>query len=115
MLKHLKDVADGKTTIGHKRSSKWPGVRHNHLKLNPTCALCGGTEKLEVHHIEPFHLHPELELDPGNLITLCEGNSKVTCHLWLGHLGNYKKINPNVVEDCVHFGKRFAKDEQPQS
>jgi 5-methylcytosine-specific restriction protein A len=95
----LKELQEGKEPL-HKRSSHWPTVRKNHVKNNPTCALCEGTKKLEVHHIKPFHLHPELELDPDNLITLCEdkGNG-VYCHLFFGHLGNYKSLNENVRED----------------
>ena len=95
----LKELQEGKEPL-HKRSSHWPTVRKNHVKNNPTCALCEGTKKLEVHHIKPFHIHPELELDPSNLITLCEdkGNG-VYCHLFFGHLGNYKSLNENVRED----------------
>lgn len=61
---------------------------------------CGGTKNLEVHHVKPFHIDPTLELDPTNLITLCEEMSK-ECHLKKGHLGNWKKVNENVLSDCV--------------
>jgi hypothetical protein len=37
-----------------------------------------------VHHVESFHEHPELELDPTNLISLCEGPIK-RHHLKVGH------------------------------
>lgn len=83
-----------------KRSSKWTKVRKEHLKKNPRCAACNGINKLNVHHIKPYHLFPELELDPNNLITLCESGEKgLNCHLLMGHLGDYKKINNNVVND----------------
>ena len=96
----LQELNDGKDQHLQKRSSHWPGVRKQHIKNNPRCALCDGDKKLEVHHIKPFHLHPELELDPENLITLCEdkGNG-VYCHLFFGHLGSYKSLNENVRED----------------
>jgi len=85
-----------------KRSSKWPKVRAAHLHANPMCAACGAVTKLEVHHIEPFHDHPELELDPKNLITLCESTSDgIICHLCVGHAGDYKAYNPNVVTDAA--------------
>lgn len=94
----------GKAPAGAKRSNKWPGVRKNHLKLNPQCAACGDTAKLEVHHIKPFHEHPELELEPSNLITLCESKSYgIICHLLIGHNGSYSRINPNVIEDSKHW------------
>lgn len=83
----------------HIRSSKWPSVRAKHLKEEPTCQWCGGTIKLQVHHQLPFHEHPELELDDSNLITLCEVKP-TECHLEKGHLGNYKKFNPKIREEC---------------
>jgi hypothetical protein len=65
------------------------------------CSVCDGKKKLEVHHKMPFHLHPALELDPGNLITLCENKADgVNCHLLFGHLGNFKSYNPQVNVDA---------------
>lgn len=49
--------------------------------------MCGGRDRLEVHHIRPFHLYPALELDPANFVTLCEALRE--CHLQVGHLGNW--------------------------
>jgi 5-methylcytosine-specific restriction endonuclease McrA len=81
------------------RSWKWSDVRKEHLKIQPTCQACGRSDNLEVHHIEPFHLRPEKELDPNNLITLC---SK-PCHLTFGHLMDYKSWNMDVVNDCSNY------------
>jgi hypothetical protein len=83
---------------GVKRNSKWPSARKKHLKTNPTCQACGALTELEVHHMKPFHLHPTLELDPTNLITLCMEND---CHLYVGHGDNFKAYNPNVLEDSA--------------
>jgi hypothetical protein len=96
----LKELNEGKHPKGHKRSSKWASTRKHHLEKHGECALCGGTKKLEVHHIRPFHVHPELELEATNLITLCEdkGNG-VYCHLFFGHLGSFKSVNENLLED----------------
>jgi hypothetical protein len=81
------------------RSPKWPEVRAAHLKLHPTCEGCGGTIKLNVHHIQPFHLWPDLELIESNLITLCESRSYgVECHRFFGHLGSYFSWNDRVRE-----------------
>jgi predicted TIM-barrel fold metal-dependent hydrolase len=94
------ELKQGKFPAGSKRSSKWDGVRKEHLKNHPICEICEGKARLNVHHIKPFHLHPELELEPTNLITLCESNSHgINCHLLVGHLGNFKNINPTSVED----------------
>lgn len=56
---------------GVKRSPKWPTVRRAHLKREPVCQLCGCTIKarLNVHHVVPFHLAPDMELLEDNLIT----------------------------------------------
>jgi len=108
IVKNIKDALQGKAPLGAKRSSKWPAVRKNHLKLNPICAVCGDTNKLEVHHIKPFHLHPELELEPTNLITMCESKSYgIICHLLIGHNGSYQKINPNVIDDAKAWHKKL--------
>lgn len=87
------------------RSGHWPTVRNQHLEKNPTCAVCGGEDNLQVHHIKPYHLHPELELDPNNLLTLCEPSSilHINCHLVWGHLGNWKSFNPMVPAMALAF------------
>ena len=82
------------------RSPKWPGVRRAWLKDHPTCAACGSTTCIEVHHKQPFHLFPALELDPTNFITLCE-EPGVEDHLHVGHHGNWKNFNPTVVADAA--------------
>lgn len=89
-------------TAGNARSSQWSLIRAAHLHRNPTCAVCGGKEKIEVHHIKPFHTNPELELDFKNLITLCEaGKNGIVCHQAIGHLGNYRSINIDVNADAL--------------
>lgn len=113
LIKNIKDVIQGKAPLGHKRSSHWPTVRKHFIAANPTCAACGGTEKLEVHHKQPFHLNPDLELNPNNLIPLCESDSYgIICHLTIGHLGNYKNFNPDVVKDASDMLKKLSKYKQ---
>lgn len=89
---------------GLKRSGKWPAVRRKHLKKQPCCQICGAVFLLNVHHIQPFHLFPDLELDPANLVTLCEGNT-VNCHYFIGHLMDWKTFNPDVLADAMRFQK----------
>jgi 5-methylcytosine-specific restriction protein A len=102
------DAAKGKHPLSAARSGRWPTVRKEHLEKHPYCAVCGGTEKREVHHREPFHLNPELELDPSNLVTLCEsGKGGLNCHLALGHLGSFKSFNAEVVTDAAHWSKKI--------
>jgi 5-methylcytosine-specific restriction protein A len=82
------------------RSSKWQTVRKNFLESHKTCASCGNSNNLQVHHKKPFHIHPELELESTNLITLCEEKGDAGCHLKIGHLGDWKSYNPNVEKDA---------------
>jgi 5-methylcytosine-specific restriction enzyme A len=108
LIRHLVGAAQGKHPLGAARSSHWPTVRKRHLAANPCCAVCGGTEKLEVHHRQPFHLNPALELDPANLITLCEANKGgVNCHLFVGHLGSFKAFNPAVEADAAEWQQKM--------
>jgi len=81
------------------RSKDWSSVRKEHLINFPSCAACGKTTKLEVHHIKPYHIDPNLELDPDNLITLCAD----PCHLIFGHLKHWKSWNVDVKEDCEKY------------
>lgn len=111
MIQKIKEVLiDNKYGWEHKRSSLWPKVREEHLKTSPNCVVCNSVELVEVHHIKPFHENPELELEASNLITLCESKKHgVNCHLFFGHLGNYKLNNPNVKEDSSAWNLKFSK------
>jgi 5-methylcytosine-specific restriction endonuclease McrA len=105
IISHIKDVVKGKASLFRPRSSKWPDLRKSFLKSHPECAACGSKEFLEVHHIKSFRLNPELELDPKNLITLCDKPGPDNHHMYIGHLGNFKQENPNVRTDTKKFRK----------
>lgn len=94
---HRKPIRDEKGF--HLRSSKWSWTRKQHLLKEPRCQWCGGKLDLEVHHIEPFHIKPERELDDNNLLTLCE-HGKKDCHLKHGHYGYWKTFNPTIKAEC---------------
>ena len=83
------------------RSSQWKKTRASHLEANGMCLACGGRVSLEVHHLMPYHLAPELELDPNNLFTLCESASH--CHWTFGHLLNWRSYNENAKADAIAF------------
>lgn len=84
------------------RSPKWKGVRKGFLKKNGKCEACGTRSSLEVHHIFPYHLFPELELEEGNLMTLCD-----TCHFVFGHLKDWTSYNRDVrLHTKWYRGKR---------
>ncbi len=82
------------------RSPHWGTVRHAFALEHPCCEACGGRKMIQIHHRRPFHLHPELELDPKNLITLCEDPARL-CHLRVGHSWNFSAYNPHVEEDAA--------------
>lgn len=84
------------------RSSTWPTFRKHHLENHPKCEVCGSKESLQVHHKAPFHLHPELEEDPNNVVTLC-----LRHHFVVGHLENYSSYNMHLDEDIVFWRKRL--------
>ena len=85
------------------RSPKWPAVRKAWIKEHPACAACGTKTDIDVHHIQVFHQHPERELDPTNLITLCTPH-----HLTFGHLMSWKSWNTAVVADVNSYRHQVA-------
>lgn len=96
-------------TFGAVRSSGWSKVRAEHIRKFPYCAVCGGTKVLEIHHKVPFHLRPDLELSPENLITLCEaGTNGIVCHRAIGHLGSYQSFNKDVEKDAKTWKKKLS-------
>lgn len=106
IIDNIKDRISGKVPSGTKRSNKWPEARAAHLKIEPLCQVCGTTEKLQAHHLKPFHLHPELELDPKNLITLCEKPGR-NHHILFGHLMNFKSFNVNCKDDVDQWQEKI--------
>jgi 5-methylcytosine-specific restriction endonuclease McrA len=96
-------------TRGVPRSPRWPSLRKAFLAKNGSCAVCGGKRKLQAHHILPFHNHPDLELDPQNLLALCEGGKTLNCHLRFGHWNDFgDKWNPNIREEAPQWLARFS-------
>ena len=77
-----------------QRSSSWPKVRAEFLKVQKCCQACLSRKGLEVHHIIPFSVDATKELDSENLIVLCH-----YCHFVVGHLCNWNNVNDFVVED----------------
>ena len=84
------------------RSSQWRKVRKAFVRANPCCAVCNKHKSVQVHHKQPFHIHPELELEPTNLITLCSKH-----HLIFGHLGYWRSYNKDVESDCATWRAKY--------
>lgn len=108
IINNIQDRISGKVPAGSKRSDKWPAVREAHLKKEPVCQCCGEDKNLQCHHLKPFHLHPELELEDSNLITLCEFPSR-NCHILFGHLRNFKSFNVNCEKDVKIWREKVSK------
>lgn len=94
------------------RSRHWLKVAKAHLEKEPACRCCGRSKRLQVHHILPFHLFPENELDPDNLITLCtDGPGGLNCHLVFGHLGHWDRWNRDVANDADRMLKMLHREQ----
>lgn len=82
--------------------------------IGKACARCGGKDKVQCHHIEPFHLHHywpsrfpiDREMDPANWLPLCMGDWR--CHLEAGHAGDFSMWVPDVAANCLAEAKRIA-------
>jgi len=85
------------------RSSQWSRVRKENIK--DYCEMCekkcGLLKPCELHHILPFNLRPDLELDPTNFITVCRH-----CHLYFAHLGSFKSFNLDIKKDALLWVER---------
>lgn len=92
---------------GIERSPEWGRIEKEHLAKFPICVACPSWKEpahVQVHHIFPFHYcialgRHDLELDPRNLITLCEDSPAGVGqdhHLLLGHLDSFASGNPDV-------------------
>lgn len=103
MLNHIYNFVRSAVRESYKnsplssRSDKWPKVEKAMITKFKRCAACGSMEKLQVHHILPFHSHPELELNESNLIILCMSENE--CHLKIGHGDLFKAYNPWLMKD----------------
>lgn len=109
MLDFLRDLWFSLTTGiwhaygGTRRSAEWGPFRDKIVKENPFCAGCSRQSTLEVHHILPFHVRPDLECDRANVVTLCR-----ECHYTFGHLRDWRLHNPNVLEDAATYRRRYT-------
>ena len=91
---------------GVPRSPRWPAVSRAFLR-GASCIACGQREGLTAHHVIPFHVRPDLELDERNLVPLCSDR----CHIVFGHFNDFRLDNPEVREHAAKFlaGREMAK------
>ncbi len=82
------------------RDGSWRLTRTQFIDRFSVCECCGSIKELNVHHTFPVRWFPEFELNPYNLITLCRKH-----HFYYGHLGNWKKWNPEIWRMAQLFQK----------
>jgi len=103
MIRWLLSLFNCKPTFGclppkTRRSSGWPPVEKEVLAEHQECLACKAPSEVG-HHIIPFHVAPERELDKSNIAALCH-----ECHYYMAHFkGRWASWNPNIVEDAAVF------------
>ncbi len=100
MLNWLRSFWD-KGSLGIARSGEWRAVRNAQLSTHPICEACGKNAQI-AHHIIPFVIDRTKELDPKNIISLCNA-----CHFFLAHLKNFKHYNPEIQLDAKLYRSRI--------
>jgi 5-methylcytosine-specific restriction endonuclease McrA len=90
-------------------------AKKEYLTGHGECAVCGNRKYLEVHHVKPVHIYPELSCSLENFIVLCDAKNN-SCHRWIGHFGNYSsKWNDKIREYsflCRLFLEKQCKDRE---
>lgn len=84
-----------------ERSPRWRAVRNAFIRQHPACIVCG-RPATQIHHVIPFSRDPGRELDPSNLVSLCDRD-----HLLFGHLDSFRSYNPTVREDAAEWRARI--------
>lgn len=87
-----------------QRAGAWRRVRAEHLAKYPACAACGRTKNVVPHHVIPVSVDASRELDPENLITLCDD----PCHIVFGHFLSYQCYNSEVRTMAAAYKQAHA-------
>ena len=91
--------------VVHKKiNGKWTSGFNQQVKKilskeqDGKCKHCGSEDKLEVHHLEPVHLRPDLAFTKSNCIAVCNAchkgffHKKAKYHKGTGLIGKYVKV-----------------------
>ena len=57
-----------------------------YAKAHPQCEWCGRERDVDVHHVIPISVAPDLAGAEANMISLCADK----CYLYVGHNGDYR-------------------------
>lgn len=96
-------------TVDVPRNPGWESFRREIIKGQPACEASGVAWELEVHHLLPVHLRPDLEMVRDNCMVLTR-----TLHFWLGHYGNWASYNPRARKEAATFLKRVLHRPKPK-
>ena len=100
MLRHWLNIT---TRDGCTLNGSWQATRKKYLEfMGRKCRCCGYEKNIEVHHILPRHVRPDLTLEINNLIALCKH-----CHFHVGHLNNYHNYN-ETIETVAEYVKNYS-------
>jgi len=101
LIERLFDRIQGKAPKGAKRHPDWSKFRKAYISEFPNCFICKRKAD-QLHHLIPFHLAPDMELDIENVMQMCR-----RCHLFVGHLNNFRSINPTCESDAREWRFRI--------
>lgn len=97
--KHNKPYCDY-SSLSPAQIRRLPDVRkalHQYRVANPRCEWDNCSNDIEVHHIKPVAIYPELASNTNNMISL----GAKRCHLVIGHANNYALFYlENIKEIC---------------
>ena len=79
------------------RSGRWRALRNEMVREHPRCFVCGAPTTV-IHHLRPFGVDHDGELNRMNLIWYCD-----RCHLFVGHLCCFRAWNTNCRNDSVEM------------
>ena len=87
-------------------------AKRDHLRRHQECAHCGIKAmllrvRLEVHHVIPVHVRPDLAAESTNLVTLC-----AACHWHIGHLGNWNGWNSKLLETISAMNQSWRESQK---
>lgn len=88
MARHIRKPYQNASRVGNYHTPEWRALKRRTVEEHPWCAMCGAAGRLEVHHIKPVRCHPELMLEPANLMVLCHACHSVVTR---GEIGERQK------------------------
>jgi hypothetical protein len=93
------------TKLGPRLYYRSERAKAAYKKTHGKCEITGWPV-VRIHHKKSVHTHPHLADDPTNFIAL---GFDVDLHQLIGHLDDFRDINPNVDADARILSLIFAK------